>query len=149
MTVLAHDPFADADVLTAAGIEPVDQGTLAARSQVLSCHLPATDQTRGLIDAELLAQMVQGSILINTGRGEVIDEPALVSALTSGHLAGAGLDVRAVEPPTLGRLEELDQVVLTPHVAGITAESQARIAAALADDIAAVLAGRTPRHAVT
>lgn len=148
MQVLAHDPYADPAELRAAGIEPVSLTELVRRSGVLSCQLPATDATRGLIDAELLAQLPAGAILVNVGRGEAIDEAALIDALRSGRLAGAGLDVRATEPPVPGELESLPTVVLTPHVAGITTQSQHRIMAALAGDVARVLTGHDPRCAV-
>jgi D-3-phosphoglycerate dehydrogenase len=121
---------------------------VAAAADVLSCHLPSTAETRGLVDAALLARMRPDALLVNVGRGDVVDEAALADALEAGRLGGAGLDVRAAEPPERGRLERLDTVVLTPHVAGITAESQHKILAALAADIRAVTAGCEARHAV-
>jgi D-3-phosphoglycerate dehydrogenase/(S)-sulfolactate dehydrogenase len=114
----------------------------------VTCHLPATDETRNLIDASLLATMRSHALLVNVGRGEVIDEEALADALQAGQLGGAGLDVRAHEPPVPGRLEQLDNVVLTPHVAGITDESQERIHRVLADDIRVLLAGEAASNAV-
>nr|WP_308210039.1 NAD(P)-dependent oxidoreductase [Actinomadura madurae] len=120
-----------------------------AESDVLSVHLPATEATTGLVDADLLARCKPGAILVSVGRGEVVDERALAEALESGHLAGAALDVRAAEPPAAGPLERMPNVVLTPHVAGITVQSQARIAQILCDDIEAVLDDRVPAHAVT
>ncbi|MCP9951356.1 hypothetical protein LUX39_26075 [Actinomadura madurae] len=116
---------------------------------MLSVHLPATEATTGLVDADLLARCKPGAILVSVGRGEVVDERALAEALESGHLAGAALDVRAAEPPAAGPLERMPNVVLTPHVAGITVQSQARIAQILCDDIEAVLDDRVPAHAVT
>src|SRR6185437_9786817 len=100
--------------LAAAGIRLAPLEEVVARADVLSCHLPATDDTRHLIDAGLLAVLASDAILINVGRGEVIDEDALADALEDGRLRGAALDVRAVEPPTPGRLEALDNVILTP-----------------------------------
>lgn len=151
MRVLAYDPYLAPDhpELSAAGIILTSLETVVSAADVLSVHLPTTNETRGLIDGALIAQMKPGAILVNVGRGEVLDENALVTALESGHLAGAGLDVRSSEPPLVGRLEQLLNVVLTPHVAGITRESQARIAEILVHDIEEILAGEPARHAVT
>jgi D-3-phosphoglycerate dehydrogenase/(S)-sulfolactate dehydrogenase len=121
---------------------------VVAEADVLSVHVPATPITRGLINAGLLARMKPGALLINVGRGECVDEDALADALESGRLAGAGLDVRAAEPPVLGRLERLDTAVFSPHVAGITVQSQERIARMLAEDIRRVLDGLPAEHAV-
>ncbi|MPZ82799.1 MAG: phosphoglycerate dehydrogenase [Actinophytocola sp.] len=145
MTVLAYDPYvtrAD-DAVRLAPLEEVVAG-----SDVVSIHLPATEETVGLVGAGLLARMRPGAVLVNVGRGEVVDEHALADALEHGALAGAALDVRTAEPPTLGRLERLDNVLLTPHIAGLTEQSQARIMRALADDVRAVLSGGRAANAV-
>ena len=92
--------------------------------------------------------MKPGALLISVGRGECVDEEALADALESGRLGGAGLDVRAAEPPVPGRLERLENVVLSPHVAGITVQSQERIAGILAQDIHNVFSGRPAEYAV-
>jgi D-3-phosphoglycerate dehydrogenase/(S)-sulfolactate dehydrogenase len=92
--------------------------------------------------------MRQGALFISAGRGEVVDEDALADALESGALGGAALDVRAAEPPRRGRMERLGNVILTPHIAGITAQSQRRILEVLAADIDAVLDGRPAASAV-
>jgi (S)-sulfolactate dehydrogenase len=144
MTVIAHHPE-----LVEIGVRLVGLEELVATSDVLSVHLPALDSTRGMIDAALLAKARPGLILVNCGRGEVLDEDALADALESGHLAGAGLDVRAQEPPVPGRLEQLPNVVLTPHIAGITGAAQRRIGEVLCADIRAVLAGEQASSAVT
>lgn len=148
MTVLAYDPYVAAEDAAAAGVTPASLDEVAAAADVLSVHLPATAETRGLVAAELLARMKPDAIVVNVGRGEVVDEEALTDALVAGRLGGAALDVRASEPPAPGRLETLDNVVLSPHVAGITAESQDRIADVLATDIRAVLSGAPARSAV-
>lgn len=144
MNVIAYDPYVPSDdpELVELGIEITDLDEVASRADVLSVHLPATSDTRNLVGPRLLSLMKNESIVVNTGRGEVIDEPALADALRNGRLRGAGLDVRAKEPP--GADDEftgLDNVVLTPHIAGITVESQAKIADALCEDIMAVLDG--------
>lgn len=100
---------------------------LLAEVDILSIHIPLTDETRNLIGEEELFSMKQGSVLINTARGEVVDEAALVRALRSGHLAGAGLDVFASEPvPADNELFTLDNVVTTPHIAWRTRETMER-----------------------
>lgn len=151
MTVLAHDPYVSPDdpELARLGIEMVELDELVERSDVLSVHLPATPSTRGIIGADLLARARPGLILVSCGRGEVVDEDALADALEAGRIRGAALDVRANEPPVLGRLETLPNVVLTPHVAGITEASQLRIATILCDEVRTVLAGGQASYAVT
>ena len=89
--------------------------------------------------------MKAGAFLINTSRGTVLDEDALCTALRSGHLGGAALDVRATEPPTKGLLEELDNVLLSPHIAAFSREAQKRVSEDVVSDVLAVLAGETPR----
>jgi D-3-phosphoglycerate dehydrogenase/(S)-sulfolactate dehydrogenase len=150
MRVVAYDPYLSSEHPTVSELDIRFDSLPAvlAGSDVVSCHLPATDETRGLIGAELLGAMRPHALLVSVGRGDVIDEEALADALESRRLGGAGLDVRAHEPPAVGRLEQLDNVVLTPHVAGITAESQDRILEILADDIRTVLSGREARYAV-
>lgn len=150
MRVIGYDPYISPDhpELAELGLRLADLDEVVSAADVLSCHLPATDETRSLVDANLLTRMRPTAIFVNVGRGEVVDENALADALEAGRLAGAGLDVRATEPPTVGRLERLDSVVLTPHVAGITGESQERILTVLADDIRAVLSGAAARNAV-
>ena len=100
------------------------------KSDIISLHLPLTPETRGMIDAAALAKMKPGAILINTARGEIVDEAALVAALRSGHLAAAGLDVFATEPVTLDEprnpLLALDNVIVSPHVSWYTADTMAR-----------------------
>ncbi|HZB32987.1 MAG TPA: hydroxyacid dehydrogenase [Streptosporangiaceae bacterium] len=150
MRVLAFDPYLEPDdpELTGAGIELVPLADAVTRSDVISIHLPATGRTRGLVDAALLARMRPTALLINVGRGEVIDENALADALESGAPAGAALDVRAQEPPRPSRLDKLDNVLFTPHIAGITVQSQERILRLLSADVDAVLSGGRPASAV-
>jgi D-3-phosphoglycerate dehydrogenase len=144
MRAVAYDPYVDPahPDLAAAGITLAPLAHVVAAADVLSCHLPATAETRGLVDAALLARMRPGALFVSVGRGEVVDEDALADALESGALGGAALDVRRQEPPRPGRIEKLENVILTPHIAGITAQSQHRVLRVLADDIDAVLDGR-------
>lgn len=116
---------------------------LLPRVDILSLHCPLTEQTRGLIGANELALLRPGSLLINTARGPVVDEAALLAALESGHLGGAGLDTFDIEPLPQGHpLARLPQVLLTPHVAGVTRQAALRVATLTAANILDHLAGR-------
>lgn len=115
---IAHDPYVDDDDLREAGVEPVSFDGLLERADVLSVHAPLTEETEDLLDRDALASLQEGAVLVNTGRGRIVDESALLWALEDGPLAGAGLDVLRAEPPRqdhplLGR----DDTVVTPHVA--------------------------------
>jgi D-3-phosphoglycerate dehydrogenase len=110
------------------GIELTDFGDVLARSDFVSVHVPLSEDTRHLIDAEALARMKPGAFLVNTARGGVVDEEALYEALRAGHLRGAALDVHAEEGPgKLSALRELPNVVLTPHVGSSTVDTQREI----------------------
>lgn len=139
MDVLGFDP-AGGDV---AGIERV--GSLAEmwpRADVVSLHLPMSPATRHVVDAAALAALPAGAFVVNTARGGLIDEAALLAALESGHVAGAGLDVFEVEPPVVAdRLRGHPRVIATPHVAGVTDGSLVTMGVMAAECIAAVLTG--------
>jgi len=150
MSILAHDPFVSRDnvFLAELNAEVVTFEDLLARSDVISCHLPASLQTVRMINATAFARMKPSAIFINTSRGEVVDETALVDALKSNRIAGAALDVREAEPPTKGELETLSNVLLMPHIAAFTREAQARVTRAICEDVARVLDGEQPMNAV-
>ena len=115
---------------------------LLVASDVVSLHVPLTDATRGLVGAEELAAMRPGAILVNTSRGDVVDEPALVDALVRGHLGGAALDVFAAEPvDPANPLLQLDNVVVQPHVAWLTSGTIRRCTALAADNARRLAAG--------
>lgn len=125
MQVVGHDPVAPA----IPGVQRVTQEQLLRRSTVVSLHVPLRETTRELIGRSEMQLMPPGAILINAARGGIIDECALAAELLSGHLGGAALDVRTVEPPTLpDPLAQFDEVLLTPHIAGWTVSTQASIA---------------------
>ena len=142
--VLAYDPF----VKSADGVRLTSLEDVVANSDILSIHLPATTETTGMINQTLLAKMKRSALLVNVGRGEVINEVELESALREGLIAGAALDVRISEPPKDDLFKELTNVILTPHIAGITKESQAAINRVLVSEIEAALTGSPHKFAV-
>lgn len=149
MRVIAHDPLVAKERAEQAGVTLVDFDTLVRESDVLSVHVPLTDQTRGCIGAEQLAAMKQGARVINVARGGIIDETALGEALRSGHIGGAAVDVFTAEPishdnPLLGA----PNILLTPHLGASTHEAQVNVAYDVADQIVAVLGGGAARYAV-
>jgi (S)-sulfolactate dehydrogenase len=114
---------------------------LVARSDVVSLHVPLADDTRGLFDAERIAAMKRGAVLINTARGGIVDEAALAGALRSGALGGAALDVFEREPlPHAPHFENCPNLLLTPHIAGVTVESNERVGLLIADEVLQALA---------
>jgi D-3-phosphoglycerate dehydrogenase / 2-oxoglutarate reductase len=124
MRIIAHDPFIAEQVAADLGVELVSLDDLFARADYVSLHMPANEKTRNLVNAELLARAKKGIRLINTARGDLIDEHALADAIESGHVAAAALDVFETEPPPDQRLQKLPQVVATPHIAASTREGQ-------------------------
>lgn len=142
--VLAYDPF----VKSADGVKLTSLEDVVANSDILSIHLPATKDTTGMINRALLAKMKRSALLVNVGRGEVINEAELESALREGLIAGAALDVRVSEPPKDNLFKDLSNVILTPHIAGITKESQAAINRVLVSEIEAALTGSPHKYAV-
>ena len=143
-TVVIADPFVDADVIAAAGFESTTREDAIARADILTLHAPLTDQTRRMIDAASLATMKRDSVIVNTCRGPLIDEEALADAIESGHIAGAGLDVFAVEPLAAeSRLRRLEGVLLTPHAAWYSAEALLDLPVEAATNVVDFLAGRT------
>ena len=132
----------------AAVCEPVDLPTLLRESDIVSLHCPLTEATRGLMDAAAFRQMKEGAMLINTARGAVVDTAALLEALRSGHLKGAGLDVYPDEPHIPQELLALENVVCTPHIGTNTEQTRREMAEACSRQILDVLAGRRPENIV-
>ena len=126
----------------------VDLDTLLAASDVVSLHCPLTEETRGLINAARIGRMKPGALLLNTGRGALIQEADLAAALQAGRLGGAGLDVLTVEPPTRNHpLLQAPNCLITPHIAWATRQARERLIAISAANVAALLAGH-PQHRV-
>ena len=124
MVLVAHDPYISEQVAQSLGITLLSIDDLCARSDYITLHLPATPETRHLLNRERLAHCKAGVRIVNTARGELIDEEALADAIEAGAVAGAGLDVFENEPPGETRLVKLRQVVATPHIAASTTEAQ-------------------------
>jgi (S)-sulfolactate dehydrogenase len=149
MRVIAHDPFMTADAVGKLGAALVDLETLWREADVVSLHVPLTDQTRNLVDAATLARMKKGAILVNCARGGIIDERALADALASGHLAGAALDVFDQEPPPPDHpLLRQEAFVCTPHIGASTEEAQSAVAVAIAEQLVAYLRHGIVKNAV-
>jgi len=124
MRVVAHDPFISEQVAADFGVELVSMDDLFARADYVSLHMPSTPQTRRLINAERLGRARRGIRIVNTARGDLVDEAALADAIESGQVAGAALDVFEKEPTVNHRLQMLPQVIATPHIAASTREGQ-------------------------
>ncbi|MGB8445329.1 MAG: C-terminal binding protein [Pseudolabrys sp.] len=140
--VIAFDPFAKPEVFKAAGVESVDFDTLLGTSDYVSVHAPLLPATRGMLNAAAFGKMKKGAYVVNTARGPLIDEQALVTALDSGQVGGAGLDVVAAEPlakdsPLLAR----DNVIISPHTAFYSIEALNELQTKCAADVARVLSG--------
>lgn len=142
-------PVSDQELGEFAGkVSQVRWGELVAESDFLSLHVPFTEQTHHLVDAEVLGQMKPGAILINTARGPVVDEAALVQALRAGQLAGAGLDVYEHEPALAPGLVQAPSTVLLPHLGSATVSVRAEMSRLSALNAIAMAAGRRPPHLV-
>jgi D-3-phosphoglycerate dehydrogenase len=145
MTVLATDPYLTEEEIERRGATAVSLNELLARSDILSLHCPRDKDTLKLINARTLAQLKRGALFITTARGGIHDETALLEALHSGHIGGAGLDVWDQEPPPLDHpLLKLDNVVATYHTAGVSHEARRNVASMAAEQIAGMLKGGRP-----
>jgi (S)-sulfolactate dehydrogenase len=144
MTTVAYDPYVPADDKAWATTERLELDALLATSDVISIHLPLTPETKGLIGKDAFARMKPDAILINAARGGIMDEAALVAALKGGKLGGAAIDVFAEEPLRgAGKLfADVPNLILTPHIAGNTVESNGRVSGLVAERVMAALEGR-------
>ena len=149
MRVVAHDPLASRDTFSAHGVEPVDLEELFPMADFLTLHVPLTPETAGMVNATRLGRMKPSAYLINTSRGAVVDQAALIEALCAGRIAGAGLDVFAEEPlPPDSPLLRMDNVVLTPHMGASTWESVAATSLTMARQAVSILRGEKPSNLV-
>jgi D-3-phosphoglycerate dehydrogenase len=148
MHVIGYDPLLSEMDIRRKGIEPASLEGVYQRSDMITIHVPMNDQTRSMINAEALGKMKKGVYLVCAARGGIVDETALLAALESGHVAGAGLDVFGTEPPGESTLAAHPKVVATPHIGAQTHEAQARAAADIATEILAALKGESLRWKV-
>jgi phosphoglycerate dehydrogenase-like enzyme len=149
LSAIAHDPFADRDFAAKHQVRLCTLPELLAEADIVSLHLPAAAGTSNLINRQTLAQMKQGAVLINTARGSLVDEAALVEALRSGHLRAAGLDVFQVEPlPLDSPLLEFPHVLLSPHMGGLDEKSLEAMSTLAGQCIAQLYQGRWPEGCV-
>jgi len=149
MRLLAFDSVPDPEFARASAVELVDLDTLLTQADYVSLHLPLTPSSIGLINRERLSRMKPGSFLLNTSRGGLIVEADLVSALESGHLAGAGLDVFEQEPPAIENpLFRMENVIVTAHMAGVDTQSSIDMAVQAAQNIIALHRGTWPQDSI-
>jgi D-3-phosphoglycerate dehydrogenase len=143
MNVLVYDPVVKPAAVSAAGCTPVAQlDDALPLADFLTVHVPLIEQTARMIGAPQMGRMKKGAFIINTARGGIVDEPALIEALASGHLGGAGLDVFEAEPPEPDNpLLALDNVILSPHSASLTREGAERMGVASVENVLAGFAG--------
>lgn len=145
MKVLGYDPYLSADAIASRGVTCASLDELLGNSDFVTIHAPLTPDTRYLLDSARIASMKRGSFLINAARGGLIETNALAKALSSHHLAGAGLDVLEDEPPSPDNpLVGLENVLITPHSAALTEEAMYRMGMTAAEDIVRVLGGLAP-----
>lgn len=149
MRVVAHDPLLSPERLAEGGVEPLSLDALLATADVVSLHLPLTEDTRHLIDRARLAAMKRGAILVNAARGGLIDVHALLDAVESGQIGGAALDVFEIEPlPADSPLRRSERLLLTPHLAASTREAQTRAATEICGYVRDFLVNGVVRGAV-
>jgi D-3-phosphoglycerate dehydrogenase len=147
--ILAADPYVIPEAIEGAGAKPVSIDALLAAADFVSLHVAVTSSTEGMVDASFLGKMKPGAFLVNTARGELIDEPALADALHSGRMRGAALDCFRTEPPPSGHpLLQLPQVLATPHMAAHTDEAANAMGWMSLEACLAVLRGEQPPHVV-
>jgi (S)-sulfolactate dehydrogenase len=149
MKVIAYDPFISPEAASKLGVRLVALEALWGEADVISLHVPLTDQTRHMVNADTLARMKPTTLLVNCARGGIVDEQALAAALSAGRLGGAALDVFEEEPARADHpLLKLDNVVLTPHLGASTEEAQAAVAVAIAEQLADYLKTGAVKNAV-
>jgi D-3-phosphoglycerate dehydrogenase len=148
MNIIGYDPLISSEEIERRSARPVSRDELLAESDFISLHVPLTEDTRGMIGADAMAQMKPGVRLVCAARGGVVDEAALLTALESGHVAGAALDVFAQEPPGNAPLLKHPLLIATPHLGAQTMEAQIRAATDIADEVLAALNGESLRWQV-
>jgi len=150
MKILAHDKYlnSEATVITQSHAKLVELEELLKKSDFVSCHIPLTPDTKHFFDYERFCQMKSTAFFLNLSRGEVVNEKDLIRALKNGKIRGAGLDVRENEPPESTQLSDMENTILTPHIAAFTEEAQERVIKAVCKDIISVLEGKSAKNFV-
>lgn len=148
MSIVAYDLFPRADLIEKYDVSYKPLAEVIAAADFLSLHAPATPETLGMINRTTLQTMKKNAFIINTARGDLIVEQDLYEALTTGVIAGAGLDTFAQEPPVNSPLFSLDNVVLTPHAGATTCEAVTRMGVTAAEEVVRVLTGNQPLYSV-
>ena len=149
MNIISHDPYLSELTISESGVEPVSFNELLERSDYLSIHAPHNEDTHHIIDASALAKMPNHSVLINSARGPLIDENALIDALQKGEIAAAGLDVLEKEPPERDNpLLTMENVVVSPHVASATTRMRPETRRRTGHEVALVLKNKWPMSCV-
>ena len=148
MRVVAIDPMWDEEFARQHQVERVTLPELLKQADVVTLHVPVTPRTDKMLGVKELAMMKPGGVLVNTARGELVDQDALYQALSTKQLAGAALDVFPTEPPTGSPLLELDNLIATPHTGGETLESRPRLSGMATDNVLEMLRGEWPKHVV-
>ena len=148
MKVVCYDPFLSVERSRDLGVEKVELNQLLERAEFVTLHIPLTDKTRNIIDANAIARMKKGARIVNCARGGIVDELALSEAIRSGHIAGAAFDVFEKEPPENNPLLELDQVVATPHLGASTTEAQEKVAQQVAEQMSDYLLNGAVTNAI-
>lgn len=147
--ILCYDPYVNENVPKEYGVTPVELDILLQNSDYISVHCPLNDQTRHMLSRKQFDKMKSGAIVINTARGGIIDETALIEALQRGRIAAAGLDVTEKEPiPQDSPLLYMDNVIITPHNAWYSEESIATLQRMVGEEVVRVLSGQLPKNLV-
>jgi len=150
MKIIAYDPYIQPEQAAEWGVTLADLDNVIAQADFLSLHIPATPETRGLMNHERIAQMKDGAYLLNMARGPLIEPGALLAALDSGKLAGAGLDVFDPEPPAIDSpLRDHPNIIATPHTASLTLDGRLRMERMAIERLLAFFRGEEPADRVT
>jgi len=145
MKIIGYDPFINPSLYNQMGVEPTPLAELLSRADVITLHIPHTSATEKLLDSRAFAAVKPGMVLVNTSRGKVIEERALIEALQTGRIKGAALDVFATEPLPFGHpLTKLENVVLSPHMGALSKEAGDRLSDSIARQVRDILEGRVP-----
>lgn len=145
MKTIGYDPFINPALYNRMGVEPAPLAELLSRADVITLHIPLTSATEKLLDSRAFAAVKPGMVLVNTSRGKVIEERALIEALQTGRIKGAALDVFATEPLPPGHpLTKLENVVLSPHMGALSQEAGDRLSDSVARQVRDILEGRPP-----